>query len=199
MRTLMAALMFGLFFCLSGLALAGPFGTEMGQTPEQFTNLKTIKVTGPKAAIYSLYSTDTLPKMNDTFNHYTLLFGKHGLAKVVASSKIYPNDEYGIHVREEYETLKKQLIKKYGKPKSYDLLKKGSIWKEDNEFVMAIRCKDRVLASLWENNLPNNLKSILLEVNAGLLPDDTQLTLGYEYENFHSIAEELTKSAEDAL
>lgn len=199
MRTLMAALVLGCFFSLAGLAVAGPFGTEMGQTPEQFKNLQKIERPTPREDVYTIYSTTVMPKTNDTFSNYTLLFGKNGLAKVLASSSSYTNDRYGTKAREEYEKVKKQLTKKYGEPKSYDFLKDGSIWDKDNEFAIAIWKEDRVLASGWVNNLPDNLNNILLKVGVGRAPGDTQLTLGYEYNNFRAIMEEADKKSEDAL
>ncbi len=88
----------------------------MGQKPEQFTGLKKVEVTGSGADIYTLYTTDTLPKTNPLFESYTLLFGKNGLAKVIATSKTYANDSYGNQVQEDYSTLKEQLTKNMGSP-----------------------------------------------------------------------------------
>lgn len=198
MRTLMAVLTFCCFFSLVGWAVAGPFGTEMGQKPEQFTSLKEIEVPGPNAEIYSFYETDTLPKMNTFFDRYKLLFGKNGLARVTAFSKIYKDDGYGYQVQEIFYLLKKQLTKKYGKPKSYDFLEKGSKWNKDKDFIMAINSGERDLAAVWKTDLPNNIASIVLEVKAQS-PTSSYLSLVYKYKNYRAIMQEIEKTAEDAL
>lgn len=199
MRTLMGGLTLGCFFVLGGLAMAGPFGTEMGQTPEQFTNLKKVEVPSPEAGIYTKYLTETMPKMNPDFALYSLIFGKDGLAKIIAASKVFKNDGYGNAIRNKYDEIKNQLTKKYGAPKSYDFLKNGSIWNKDKDFMMGIKTKDRVLQSFWKNdNLPDNLSSILLKVRA-LSPHNGVIYLSYEYKDFSSITEERKKLAEDAL
>ncbi|MBD5416867.1 MAG: hypothetical protein HDR50_04250 [Desulfovibrio sp.] len=112
MRNVLIIFSVAFFLCLSGIAQAGPFGTEMVQKPEQFTGLKKVEVAGSGADIYTFYTTDTLPKTNPLFESYTLLFGKNGLAKVIATNKTYANYSYGNQVQEEYSTLKEQLTKK---------------------------------------------------------------------------------------
>lgn len=198
MRNVLIIFSIAFFLCLSCIAQAGPFGTEMGQKPEQFTGLKKVEVTGSGTDIYTLYTTDTLPKTNPLFESYTLLFGKNGLAKVIATGKTYANDSYGNQVQEEYSTLKEQLTKKYGKPKSYDFLEDGSIWNKSKDFVMAVYRGERVLAAFWKTNLPDNIAAIGLNVK-GVSPLGSYLSLTYEYKNFEAIAEEIKKAAEDAL
>lgn len=199
MRTLMAVLTLGCFFSLAGLAVAGPFGTEMGQTPEQFTGLKKVDVPTPEAGVYSKYLTEIMPKPNPDFSLYSLIFGHDGLAKVIAASKIFKNDRHGGAIIGKYEEIKNQLTKKYGVPKSYDFLKEDSIWKNNKDFLMGIKTKDRILQAVWRNdNLPDNIFSILLKVGA-LSSDTGVIYLSYEYKNFSSITEEMKKLAEDAL
>lgn len=198
MRTFMAVLTLGCFFSLAGLAVAGPFGTEMGQTPEQFKDLKKEEVKGPAAEVYSSYTTDTLPKMNPIFVQYTLVFGKEGLAKVIAHTEIFKDDRYGKQVQEDYATLLNQLTKKYGKPKKYDFLKDGSYWNKDKDFVMGLYTGERSLAAFWEKNLPDNIAGISLLVN-GSSPVHSYLSLIYEYKNFAALADEIEKAAQDAL
>lgn len=198
MRTLMVALALGCFFSLAGLAVAGPFGTEMGQTPEQFTGLKEIEFTGPRAEIHSLYRTETLPKMNPIFERYILLFGRNGLARVLAYSKSYMDDSFGQQLQEKFNTLKRQLTKKYGKPEEANFLKDGSLWTKSRDFVMGINKNERVLAAFWENDLPDNLASIVLKADAAS-PTSSFLVLIYEYKNFKDMVEEIEKRGEDAL
>lgn len=193
-------IIFSLACCLglAGLAQAGPFGTEMGQKPEQFTGLEKIEFKGPRAEIHSLYRAHTLPKMNPIFDRYILLFGRTGLARVLAYSKPYMNDSFGNQLQENFNTLKRQLTKKYGKPEEFDFLKDGSLWNKSRDFVMGIHKNERVLAASWENNLPDNLDAIMLKAEADS-PTNSSLVLIYEYKNFKDMVEEIEKAAEDAL
>lgn len=198
MRSALIILSLTCCLCLACLAHAGPFGTEMGQTPEQFTGLTEIQFKGPRAKVHSLYRTETLPKMNPIFERYILLFGKDGLARVLAFSKPYINDGFGKQLQENFNTLKTQLTKKYGKPEEFDFLKNGSLWTKDRDFVMGIHKNERFLAAYWENDLPDNLARIALETNAAS-PTSSDLVLIYEYKNFKDMVEEVEKQAEDAL
>lgn len=190
MRTLMAALALGCFFSLAGMAVAGPFGTEMGQKPDQFTNLERVEISGPLEKVFSLYITDTLPKMNPLFQKYHLIFGKDGLARIDASSETYKDDAYGVHVRNSYDIIKKQLIKKYGEPKSYDFLRKDSIWTREKDFVIGLYKGERHLSSIWKTNLPDNISRILLLVH-GNSPEESYLSLAYEYKNYDEIQKKI--------
>lgn len=197
MRTLMAVLTLGCFFALAGLAVAGPFGTEMGQTPEQFKGLTKENIpVDPK--IGSQYVTNSLPKTNPLFQNYTLIFGKVGLAKVIAKSKFFLNDINGNEIKKAYAQLKEQLTKKYGEPKSYDFLHADSKWSEEKDFLMSLSVQERTLLSIWDKNLPDNISTILLQA-VGLSPLNGALYLSYEYENFPALADEFEKAAEDAL
>lgn len=194
MRTLMAALALGCFFSLAGMAVAGPFGTEMGQKPEQFTGLR--KTDGGEH--FALYFTDTLPKKNSFFPYYTLAFGKDGLALVTGISKEYKNDAYGAAVREDYEIIKKQLTKKYGEPESFDFLKSQSIWSKDRDFAMSLFKNERRLESFWVKNLPDNLESIHLYAMASS-PSETSFLVVYEYKNFDKIRKADAEASKDSL
>lgn len=180
--------------CLSCAALAGPFGTEMGQKPEAFSGLREID----KTAFYTSYATSIVPRKNTLFPDYSLTFGEDGLALVVGVSKEYKNDAYGTQVREDYEKIKKQLTEKYGQPESFDFLKRKSIWNKDRYFATSLFKKERRLESFWTKNLPDNLESIHLYATASS-PSETSFSLIYEYKNFDKIRRKVDKASKDAL
>lgn len=194
MRTLMAILTLGCFFALAGLAVAGPFGTEMGQKPEDFQDLEKINESGYSTS----YFTTNVPKQNSFFTGYGLTFGKNGLALVIGTSDSYENDAYGTHVKKDYEILKNQLTKKYGKPESFDFLKSQSIWNKDRDFAMSLLKNERKLESFWVENLPDNIASIHLRATASS-PTETSFRLVYEYKNFDEIRKEKDKASRDSL
>lgn len=77
--------------------------------------------------------------------------------------------------------------------------KKIAYEKNNKDFLIGIKTKDRILQAVWRNdNLPDNNFSILLKVGA-LSSDTGVIYLSYEYKNFSSITEEMKKLAEDAL
>ena len=175
-------------------AWAGPFGTEMGDSPDKFADLKKLE----QYEGMSLYRAFNLPQKHSSFTSYILAFGDDGLAMIMASTKDYEDDHYGNTAKSEYNNVKEQLTKKYGRPVSVERLNTGSIWNEPRYFATSINKNERRHKSLWFDNLPDNLESVELEVratNSGV----TYLQLHYLYKNMVKAREKAKAANEGAL
>ena len=84
------------FVFLPGYVFAGPFGTQMGAKPEQFSGLKD----APPDFGVNTYETRNIPKPHYSLGRYVLGFDASGLEAL-------------------YNELETQLAEKYGKPGNY--------------------------------------------------------------------------------
>lgn len=178
---------------LSTTVMAGPFGTNMGDTKEKYSNLV-------KGNSYNNYLTGIVPQKHEDFLFYSLVFSqKYGLVKITAISHPIENDNYGDKAKELFSKIRGQLRNKYGKEKNfYDFLNHGSIWKEPKYWSMGIRKNERTYSAFWDiNNNEDNVKSILLKVVSG--ENQNAISLSYEYIDAKKYFDEKEKDSADAL
>jgi len=136
-----------------------------------------------------------VPNPNSEFEEYIALATPNaGICKVTGIGKNHNNDSYGNSIRQSFETLQSALSEKYGQSKSYDFLKSGSIWKDDNDFAMGLVKNERNLVSFWDSqNSSGNfgkLSGIMLKAHA-LGSSTTYLNLDYEFNNLSKCRENL--------
>lgn len=177
-------------------AMAGPFGTNMGDKLEKFPGAT---ASGDTPFWYSIAK---VPKPHSSFESY--LAGIHpeiGLAVIVGISHTFRNDRFGTSVRTAFDSLKKQLDSIYGDGKLLDGLRYGSIWKGDNEWVAAIKNNERTYSCYWtksnKSKFKDNIEGIMLTVRAQT-GDSAYIVLRYEYENmdiFQSLSEQSEKDS----
>lgn len=180
---------------LTSNAVAGPFGTEMGDAQEKFQGLVPIPTSKMPGKIYAV---PNLPKKHSTFSTYVLSFGNNGLAGVFGVSENFTNDGYGIKIKNEYEKIKSQLTEKYGQPQIYEELNSGSIWDNDNEFVISLLKNERAHSCEWNKNLSDNVSLIRLKILA-ISSDTTQLAIFYKYKNYDDIEKQQNEKEKDSL
>ena len=175
-------------------AWAGPFGTEMGDSPDKFADLEKIEQHGWLEA----YSTSKPPQKHSDFEYYMFGFYEAGLVIVIATTRDFSDDNYGFGAKAQYYDIKKQLTDKYGKPVSTEKLNAGSIWDGPREFATSINVHDRVHKSVWLDKLPDNLESIKLEVLAKN-KSTTYVQLHYVYKDMVKVRTKTRAENQGAL
>jgi hypothetical protein len=195
MRALVIA---GAFFCLTATqAMAGVFGIEMG-TPLSRLDVVKVRKTAP-LGIYEI----NVPKPNSEFEAYmVVLTPKTGVCKIMGIGKDHPGDISGAEIRGVYSHLSDALTEKYGKHKTFDFIKAGSIWKDEGDFAMSLYQKERTLETFWDaeeaSTLPSDLSSIDLQVTASSR-SSTYLTLAYEFSNWDQCSQAREESDTSGL
>jgi len=182
------------FLVFSGCAVAGPFGLEMGLTIDQIDSEATIAA--PK-----LYTTTKVPKPHSAFEQYALKVGPaSGLCWIKGIGKDVATSAYGLELKVAFNELKNKLEKAYGKSKVTDILLPGSIWDEQNDFMMALLKKERILMALWEDQsvLPSNLTGIGL-IASPMSRDKGYVSVEYSFSNKDACDLEIANQEDDAL
>lgn len=174
-------------------ANAQAFGVTMGAPISKFANAEKFEQAGP----ITLYKLETLPSPHSEFESYLLAATPaQGVCKVMGLGKTHRADKSGTSVRSAYEDLVEALNAKYGHGEEYDFSHAGALWKDSDEFAMALRQNERTLAALWSrskgSSLPEDIEGISLDTSS---PDgsSTYLTLTYEFSNFAACKGELQK------
>jgi hypothetical protein len=165
-------------------AHAGPFGLEMG------TSVADLKKQMPaiSTAGSNKFITSTVPKGHEAFETYGLLATpEHGLCKIMAIGRTVVTSVYGTQLKEKFNDVSDALESKYGKPDSdgkHDFLNRGSIWNEPQDWMMALRKKERTLFRYWSGkNLPDNLSTVSIEATAQST-EKGYVIVYYEFSNF---------------
>ena len=165
--------------CWITIAVAGPFGTEMGDRPEKFSGM--IKYDDH-------YETSEVPSPHSLLKSYSLEFTKSSeLFAVSGITALYLNDITGVEVQTAYDQLKKDLISKYGKPVVQEALDSRSSLRSNDQFSLGIYKKERTHSSFWVDGitgkLPDDLYSIALMIVTPRGEKDPAVILRYSYKN----------------
>ena len=165
----------------------GPFGFQMGMTTAQLAKIGTLKpVEGMPKGVYSM---TTAPAPRSDFETYDVLVSPiTGLCKIMAIGADVQSGGGGMELRSAFNGLHEALDSKYGKASNdFDNLQDGSIWNDDNDFMMGLAVRDRHLMSFWggqEGNMktPNHVANVELEARASSAHRGW-VVLSYEFEN----------------
>lgn len=175
------------------LAADGPFGLAMGMTTEMFKGQL-------KPAGNGVYLFDSPPKPHPKFEQYAVkITDKSGLCWVKGVGKDVLVNGHGVQLKSEFDDFEKKLDERYGSHKKTDVLVSGSIWKEPQDWMMALHQEDRFLFSIWEGGkkaLPNELSQVALVANA-TNGQKGYLSLEYSFSN-KKICDEEIKQRDDA-
>lgn len=184
------------FILFAQVANAGPFGLNMGMTIKQID-------ANAKQAAPGVFTTSKVPKPHSAFETYAVKVGsKSGLCWIKAIGKDISTSAYGIELKSAFEEMEQKLTKAYGKGEKTDLLLPGSIWKEPNEFMMAMIKKERFLMAVWEKNKGSELKDDLVQVGLIASPggrDKGYLSLEYSFSNKDACDKEIAAQEDNAL
>lgn len=161
------------------------FGVEMGQDVTTIGNYQKIGT--------NLYSVE-VPQPHSEFERYVVrATDSHGVCVVRGIGKDHPNDRFGTSVRKAFRSIESVLENNYGSFLKNDFLRRGALWGDSNEWVMSLRQNERVFQSVWDNEenstLPENIKSIILQVNA-TSSSSSWIALQYTYANVDQCDEE---------
>lgn len=186
--TLILMLLFGNF------AHAQGFGINIGATLEE---LEVVSDDGN-----GLY-TVTVPKPHNEFDFYTVMITPEtGVCRVSGYGKTHSNDRFGTSSRRAFDNLRLLLEEIYGTHHFADFLRDGSIWDDQNEWVMSFYQNERVYQAIWDeeeqSNLKSEIKRIYMDMNA-LNSGDSWVYLRYEYNNHDRCTELLKNSDSDGL
>ena len=152
-----ALLVVSLFLIRVAIAQQGPFGFERGMTREQIVKIvgKDAVMHDPKDAAYLLVLT-TAPKPHSAFEKYILFISPAaGLLKVNAVGKTIECNAYGTDLKTSFNDVVSGVSKKYREPKILDA-HTTELFKEPDQWMMALYDKDRVLEAFWDFDTPMN-------------------------------------------
>jgi len=180
---------------------SGPFGIQMGMSINELEQFG--KVTKTEIQGGTVYVLEKPPKTHPDFERFSVMATPAtGVCRIVAGGRNVETNVYGNGLRARFDAVQDGLKGKYGEQRLFDFLQGGSIWREANEWMRALRKKERVLQAIWlEKNgatLTDNLSGVLLDAiadsdNAG------HLVLTYEFKNVDACRKTATATVNDAL
>ena len=180
----------------------GPFGLESGLTKKNIEDM-TGEELKPYEGVPNLYTVKFPPKKNTEFEGYGLLISpKSGLCQIRALGKNIDTDSYGLALQSKYKELFDSLSSIYGKPKSTDFLLSGSIWKEPQDWMMALNKKERFLSAQWEESSATPLKNRLTSVSMEVRANDSSkgyVYLQYDFNNIDACNAEIEEAKKSSL
>lgn len=196
MKIILMPIICAILMLNANAAIAGPFGLGMGMT---------IKQIDPKAKELApgKFATTKVPKPHSAFEQYVLQVGnKNGLCWIKAVGKNISTSSYGIELKSAFMSMNEKLTKAYGKGETTDLLLSGSIWKEPNEFMMAMMKKERFLIAVWNKEKGSKLEGNLKQVGLIASPDGLSkayLSVEYYFSNDEECNKEIAAQEDGAL
>lgn len=167
-------------------AQSGPFGTSQGMTLDQLKRVVSdLKQSSTNKYVYTSRTGVRGAGLSNGDIYTYIVTPQHGLCKVGVSTDDIRSDSFGMRVKSEFESVSEQISAKYGQPeREFDHLTPGSIWKEGNDWMMALFKGERTLATFWRPKLgPSNVETIMAEASA-LSPSTAYIRFGYEFTNF---------------
>lgn len=179
-----------MMFGTGALADDGAFGLHIGQP---LTELDTGEP-GPRPALKSV------PKPHPAFKKYSAWGSNEtGVCILMAFSKTYENDRYGQKIRADFEKFVKAISGKYGSGELIDFRRSGGIWKDADEWVMAIKQNELTYAYSWDS--PKNTDEfgyIELRIHA-IRSDDSVLKMMYKGKNASKCISEIEAEENDSF
>lgn len=180
----------------------GPFGLESGLSKKNIEDM-TGEELKPYDGVPNLYTIKSPPKKNAEFEGFGLLISpKSGLCQIRALGKNVDTDSYGIALQSKYKELLDSLSSIYGKPKSTDLLLSGSIWKEPQDWMMALNKKERFLSAQWAGSPATPLKNKLVMVSMEARANGSgegYVYLQYDFDNIDACNAEIEDAKKSSL
>jgi hypothetical protein len=173
----------------------GPFGLRRGMTQDQVTQI--VGKGAVKDTKGDTLRLLTVPKPHPAFEFYSLIFSPtDGLLKIIAYGNDIRTNGFGEAVRSSFTEIRNALSQTYQKPDvDLDFVRAGSIWKEPEDWMMALLKEERDLASAWEKRpLPNHINDIVLEAKA-LSQEKGYILLTYEFDGWAAYVDSVKKKA----
>ncbi|MBL3587429.1 hypothetical protein JMM61_18960 [Rhodovulum sulfidophilum] len=188
MRTLLCQV--ALCLSLATAAHAQAFGIEQG------TAIDKLPVVEDVGDGYYLVEA---PNPVSFFESYVVFATENAGACIVRGlGKTHERDGYGLAVRDDFENLQAALDEKYGKGEMHSALRRGAIWDELDEWVMAIRQNERYHQAEWRPEQETGVNEIILTVKA-LSSDDSYVVLQYRFANELACDDEIASKDRSGL
>ena len=171
-----------LVLSLSHNAEAQPFGLEMG-TPIEALDVREEGSSRQRG----FFNLETVPKPHSKFVTYSALANEQlGVCEVIGWGTVHEDDASGTQVQSDFNSVKAQLVLKYGPVDTLSMLFPNAKWGEDNEWVKSIYENERLHSARWRTDdglrLIDNITSISLRVSAFAL-NEAKLSLSYTFSN----------------
>ncbi|MQP65564.1 hypothetical protein GE253_09420 [Niveispirillum sp. SYP-B3756] len=182
------------FVALSNSAAAGPFGQDASQQRNQLNIIKEL----------SPFKYEIKPnKTHPAFESYIAnIHPDTGMCMIRGVGITKRNDKYGIEVRRVFEDLREQLSRVYGSSDLFNHIKTDGIWKDDDEWMMAIYKKERSYQASWDNESHAQLKDGIIEIllSVSALSDSSgYVTVQYRFSNWDKCKAAMQNSQAGAL
>lgn len=183
-------------------AADGPLGLAKGLTVSEIEAMTGSSLSVVDAS-QNLYRSATAPKENAAFGQYALVISPvAGLCQIRALGKDIAVNRFGSQIRSAYEDLQSSLTAVYGTPAVIDSLLPGSLWKDSEDWMMALHKEERYLISEWESSeaspLPAGLQKILLGPRT-TTSSKAYLLLQYIFDNDDECQREIEAGRRDSL
>lgn len=180
----------------------GPFGLEAGLSKKNIEDMigEELKL---MANNVNLYTANSLPKKNASFEAYGLLISPTvGLCQIRALGKDIDTDSYGFAIKSRFKEISESLSSIYGKAAQNDFLLSGSIWKDPRDWMMGLYKHERYLSAEWKGTadtpLKNKLSSVSIEARANS-SDKGYIFLQYNFNNYNVCETEIEASKKSSL
>lgn len=176
----------------------GPFGFTAALSRTQIESMVGELLQSAPSGTY-LYATKRVPKPHPSFESFVLLIAPNsGLCQVRAVGIDVQTSSHGLDLHQAFDVMQTALTNIYGPAKVVDQLLPGSIWNDPQDWMMALKKKERILQGHWQaqgsTTLRNAVKDIYLEARASDT-DTGFLLLQYEFSN-NSLCEDEVKRGE---
>lgn len=173
--------------CLAYPQVSGPFGINMGDSPEdpKFENFEEINPTGPGMIAFMGSSP---PAPHSSFSTYAIQYHPdQGACWGQARTEYNENDRFGITIRNDMESVVEQISRRYGSPQKTDRLMPGALFDEAEDWSRALSRNERFYFYEWDESqlsqVGNGVSSmIFLAQGTGL--DRTRAVLEWQFENY---------------
>ncbi|MEE9871578.1 MAG: hypothetical protein PBV86_12440 [Delftia lacustris] len=170
----------------------GPLGVKMGLTKAELEAAGIVFT--PVASAPLLYRAASAPAASGSFDDYVYYIGDEaGLCRIAAWTPVREVNQFGEQVVSAFDELQSALTEKYGKPKEYKFVQRGSIWNESRDFMMGLSKEERTHAAVWEpsqkRTLPQDVEAIALAAKAFNISSGA-VKLTYEFTNVDACIKE---------
>ena len=180
----------------------GPFGLSRGMSRAAI-EAAIDSTLQPRNDQAHLYTTATVPRPLERVDFYVLLvLPNAGLCQIRVIGITVNSSSHGVELRNEYLRVRDALQEVYGTFGEADYLRTGSIWDEPEDWMMAVRRRERILQAAWDaeegSTMRNNVKQILLGVSA-LNTSSGWITLQYQFDNEEECDAEMSRATTSVL
>lgn len=156
---------------------AGPFGVDVDKfTPEAYGCERDADPSS------HLYTCKSFPKPHPDVGLYkAMYFDGIGLCAIHGFGTTEPTSSTGASLRSRVDSISEQLASKYGPGTKIDTLQNGSLWTEEQYWMMGLSKQDRKYAYFWKGISPpvDGIVNIVLASFANTLESGSFLVSFY--------------------